>query len=363
MKTPSITRKTNGIRHFTLLLAALVLICIVLSVAVISSSRRIARQDRILDSIPLRNDYRSMTAGSISGGMRQVTFFDDSTVFYITGNTLVLRCLSDSSPLLEFLGHSGDIQDYEVSPDRRRVVTSSQDGTLRLWDTHSGECLACSRQLDTLAQPASAMLHDIVLCSGGRRLMSADMEGVKTWRTSDLKLLSSEGSSLYHEGCGQLSPDRKTLCSPIPEISEGFKVFARKKGRYELLDSVKDRTPLCYSDDGRRLLVTSKVTGGMEIWDTDPKTMRSGRSLLWFNIPKASLGAAALSKDGKRLVSVHGDGTVRIWSARSGAEREVLHYDGQEMDGVCFSPNGAMVMAYNSQTGVYCLWGPFSWII
>ena len=175
----------------------------------------------------------------------------------------------------------------------------------------------------------------------------------------------SRNSDIFYLCNGILSPDGKTFCSRIPDLLEGFNVYERKTKdeEYVLLDHFGNAEPLCYSADGKRLIVVIRESGGMEILNIDPGTMRETRSWTWFHSPKVYLYDAAFSRDCKQLVSAHGDGTVRIWNAGNGAEREVLHWEGRAVDGVCFSPDGAKVLAYCNSTGEFCIWGPFSWMI
>jgi WD40 repeat protein len=40
-----------------------------------------------------------------------------------------------------FQGHTGAVNDLKYRPDEQRIATASADGTAKLWDAHSGECL------------------------------------------------------------------------------------------------------------------------------------------------------------------------------------------------------------------------------
>ncbi len=330
-----------------------------LSSALVFRGRQMENTRRILETIPLRNDQRKQTIRRVGREMSEVRFYDDSTILYVSGESLFLQCLWDEDPVREFRGHTGPIQDYELSPDRRRIATSSQDGTLRLWDTLTGQCLAVSKQVDTLSQPSWTMLHDIVYHPDGSRILSADMEGVKVWRTNDLKLLETGETDIFYMCNGLLSPDWETLCAPI--FPDGLGIYGRRTG--ELLDHIGGRAPVCYSGDGRRLVVADWDAGSMEIVNIDPRTMREQRSLVWINSPSLPLCAAAFSSDGECLVSAHEDGTIRLWNAANGASRELLHWEGRHIDGVCFSPSGSKILAYSRRTGEYSLWGPFQWMI
>lgn len=333
----------------------------VLGVMYAMQREMLSRVSRAYSTIPLRDDQRRQTVRKMEGEMYQPRFLDDSTILYVSGNSLFRKCLRGEAPDMEFKGHSGPVNDYATSPDRRRVVTGSADGTLRLWDTATGECLAVSERLDTLDQPFWTMLHDVVFQRGGRRVLTADMEGVKVWSAKDLKLLSKEDSDYFYMCDGLLSPDSRTLCAPVPHSFEGFNVYDRRTGA--ALYHVSGKAPVQYSADGRRLLAASWGKGEMEIWDIDPRTARRRISILWLNSPEGPLRGVSLSPEGDLLVSAHADGTVRVWNALNGAEREVLHWEGREVDGLCSARGGMWILACSNSSGEYCLWGPFSWMI
>lgn len=349
-------KKTNRICFYVTLLLSFV--AGALAAAYFFNCREIGQKLRILDSIPLRDDQRRQSFLRAEAPIEDATLIDDTTLLYRSGACLRLRNLKETTPEIVFQAHSQPVQAFRVSPDRRQAVSSSTDGTLRLWDVRSGECLAVSEPVDTTAQPYWTLLNEIVFHPDGKTIRTADMEGFKTWRTDDLSLLSSEESDILYMCNGLLSPDWKTLCVPV--LDEGFQVVSCKDEG--TLEYIGGKSPHAYSPDGKRVLAFNAENGTMEIWDIGPSAGKRW-SVLWLYSPSVPLLDAAFSPDGKQLVSAHGDGTVRIWNARNGAEREVLHWNALSIDGVCFSPDGLRVVAWNEASGEICSWGPFSWMI
>ena len=347
------TKVLFSILFVTMLLAA--------TIVVAGSYGHVRSLRQTLETIPLRDDCRKQIILQADVPVNGLKFLDDSTLVWYSESNLHVLDIKGHRPERILSGHSDVIQDFEISPDRRQLVSSSQDGTLRLWDIRSGECLAVSEALNTNDQPGWTMLHDLVYLRGGRTILTADMDGIKTWRARDLKLLEADTTDLFYLRNGFLSPDRKTVC--VREIQGGFSVV-RRKGEFLQLQEKRDYDPVSYSADGKRLLAADWDEGKASIWCVEWRLARKGQiAVLPLLLPDAALNAITLDPEGNQVATAHADGTVRIRNAHTGSEREVLHWAGRTVDGLCFSPHGAMVAAYSNATGEISYWGPFQWMI
>lgn len=340
----------------TLILAA----AISLAAASLVQHRKLSKVSRVLETVPLRNDYRSQRVFKLEGMMDRPKFLNDSTIVYKSGNNLYLIGVGQSSPSLEFAGHTGDIQNYAISPDCKRIVTASTDGTLRLWDAGTTRCLAVSARLDTLDQPWWTMMHDVVYLAGGRRILSSDMEGVRIWRASDLKSISVHDTDLLYMRPWLLSPDGRTVCCPTYPEGEDHVYDLRKETP---LIHLGQEYPDLYSNDGRLLLTVESDGCGMTLWDTNARTAARRTSFIPLVGEYAPYVTAAFSPDGRLLASAHADGSIWIWNAKNGAQREVLHWEGAKIDAICLDQDGKRILAYDGTKGEYCIWGPFCWVV
>ena len=141
---------------WTILVVFLAAISCLTSSSAMSSSpcdRGRPPENQLLETRPRHGAHGKQIVRKVPREMKLAAFFDDSTVMYASGNSLFLASIREGGPELEFRGHTDIIHDYKVEPGRKRIVTASEDGTLRLWDSRTGECLAVSEQLDTLSQP------------------------------------------------------------------------------------------------------------------------------------------------------------------------------------------------------------------
>ena len=65
-------------------------------------------------------------------------------------------------------GHTGAVQAVAFSPDGQHVISAGQDGTIRIWDSKSGQELASLAEHQGPVWALALTAHDHALASGGR---------------------------------------------------------------------------------------------------------------------------------------------------------------------------------------------------
>jgi len=124
-----------------------------------------------------------------------------------------------------------------------------------------------------------------------------------------------------------------------------------------------EKQEMILSPDGKSILTIHADDGFMETRIISHQKRGIIAYNAWFGGTGVPISAAAFSPDGSQVVSAHTDGSVRVWNARNGSEREVLHWEGSHIDDIYFTSDGSGIIATDSSASKMCRWGPFSWMI
>jgi WD40 repeat protein len=137
---------------------------------------------RIWDTRDLAGRPRELRGHS--GMVRRVTFLPDGRLASAGGSWLgsefgeVKIWDLSTGRWLDLLGHTNAVECVACSPDGRRLVTGSEDRTIKLWDTATGE------EVFTLRGHTSGV-ESVAFSPDGRRIASgSDDRTVRVWDTS-----------------------------------------------------------------------------------------------------------------------------------------------------------------------------------
>ncbi len=184
-------------------------------------------------------------------------------------------------PPLKLAGHDAAITRIEFTHDGKHLVTSSNDGTLRRWDTQTGDSVALVH--------GNAPVRGFALARDGRIAVSIGDE---------TRIVRPDGSS--------------TTLGAGGKWCVGYAEF----------DEVRDRLLLARCDRTVALVVDGKaieLEGGYAV------------------------NRLAASKDGTRIAGAMSDRTVRVWDARTGAQISELRGHTDLVLDVAFSPDGTQL--------------------
>jgi len=194
----------------------------------------------------------------------------------------------DATPQAVFAQHSGNVNRAEFSPDGQWVASSSDDGTVRVWESATGS--------ERFRLQHSEPMNRIVFSPDSSYLLTfarGPSNVANLWSMHD-----GERVGLIEGHSGPMSVGR-------------------------------------FSPDGRRI-ATGSIDRTLKLWNVDRLLNRNT-----FARHAESVNDLTLSPDGRWIATTSSDNTMRIADSRTGIERVVYacfaHFGGKA---VAFSPDG-----------------------
>ena len=202
-------------------------------------------------------------------------------------------------------GHWSKITSMSITPDGHRIISSSWDGTARVWDMATGQCLMT---LDNEYHPIISLdiIPDDRLC-----VIGSIYNGISVWdlKTGErIKILNG----LKNDIRGLvISPDGRYCVSWFKDNT--LQVWDLETGEcLHVWEGLTDRiTSVVVTPDSRRCVVGSK-DGRLSVWNLD-----DGECFQSFKRHIEDVLCLAISPNGQRCVSGSADGSICIWDTVS----------------------------------------------
>ena len=254
-------------------------------------------------------------------------------------------------------GHKEDISSLAFSPDGKMLLSGSDDGTIRAWDTTTG-------QQKYICPGHAGKVSDIAALESGNTLIS-----IHSWEDQLIKWDINTGhplSSASFNGKSLETISPKASVVAVDDYAWSFIVDRKLK----LLDVSKNRLQanlkghgypseywsllLAFSSDEKSVAVTSSKhqIGVIYMWDTanpqksffskifNPKTIPPKFTLQGQPLEVDSL---AFSPNGKILASSGDGGKINLWNVETGKLLFTLTVNRRSIDNLVFSPDGKLV--------------------
>ncbi|KAF7970202.1 hypothetical protein HWV62_24790 [Athelia sp. TMB] len=273
-----------------------------------------------------------------------LTFTPKDTLIYKTFHHPQLpRVVTGSEtiwpPQLQVLqGHKGSVLSVAFSPDGSKIVSGSDDKTVRVWDVVTGQ-LAIPP-----LQGHQGYVWSVAFSPDGSRIVSgSDDQTVRVWDavTGQLAIPPLRG----HQGSVlsvAFSPDGSKIVSGssdrtvrVWDAVTGQLVFPPLQGHQAYVWSV------AFSPDGSKI-VSGSDDQSIHVWDT----VTGQPAFPPLRGHEGSVLSVAFSPDGSKIVSGSSDKTVRVWDAVTGLlvfPPFQRHED--YVRSVAFSPDGSKIVS------------------
>jgi len=270
--------------------------------------------------------------------------------------------------LNKFTGHHGGaVASVAYGPESSQVLTSSRDGSIRLWNRHKPEVLqrwfphesyvtklrlspdgarvlsygarlvaeSClpDGQAAVKWERHAGSVEDVAWLPGTRRVVSGSSDGtVRVWNAPSgmcLQILQCGGAGVWAIA---VSVDGTRVAAGCKDGT--IREFRMPRG--ELLRELPGHhgyvRAVAYMGDSARML-SAADDGAVFLWEPDtnePKLRLLGH--------RGGILALTVSADGQQALSSGRDGTVRLWNLNSGTATQVLAGHHGWVEAVAFLP-------------------------
>ncbi|HVN58193.1 MAG TPA: caspase family protein [Bacteroidales bacterium] len=226
-----------------------------------------------------------------------------------------LNCSAQQPSMVLPVGHFAAITDASYSPDCRKISTTSQDRTIKIWNPVNGRLL-----LTLSGFSVFDIVSRVEFSPDGRTLLTTNEAGqVKVWDANNGKLLFQPGKD--------------------PGVSPG---------------QIRKGPSICrFSPDGKFIY----MTGDSAIYVYE---IRSAKLFRTFRLPGVLISTFDFNFDRKTLLATAEDGSASIWDIRSGEIARIINKEvpGTDLSNACFSPDGKSIVAFSD--GILSLIDPSS---
>jgi len=232
-------------------------------------------------------------------------------------------------------GHDDELTSCVFSPDESQVLTTSFDGTARIWDSGTGDVISVLRS-------STGEIETAQFSPDGYRILTSDWDGsIRIWnaRTGQFVVkLSDPVESLF---AVKFSPDGDRVVS----VSEYGIVCAWNAATGELISTLGQlsgmKPKVEFAPDSRHLL-TIASDNYARVWDSN-----NGEQRFVFAEDGDRVVSASYSGDGAFILSRSNAQVVRIWDAATG--QSVFSLDG-DIRQASFTPDGSQILTIGSSS-------------
>ena len=230
-----------------------------------------------------------------------------------------------------------------VTPDGRRVVSSSKDGTVRLWDLQTQECVR------VIVMGELFSTWGLLVTPDSRLAVSSKPTGTLEYRLWDLESglslgeLKGWGSTANNSTCMCMTPDGR-MALGVNRLT-GVRIWDLATGRrLHDLRAKELVTDIAVSCDGRQVAIADRDS--LSVWE-----IRSGKCLAAI-VDRHFLfrRGVTVSPDGKRLLWANVDG-IGVWDLRAGERQRVLQVD-VEYSAFAVTPDGLYALSADRSNSI-----------
>lgn len=265
---------------------------------------------------------------------------DQKLVLAASQSEVYIFDLTSSQQIAILIGHTALITSAQFTADSGRVITTSDDGTARIWNSLTGEQLAVLRG----PQEGDGINSAEVSPDGTYLVIHTRDQQTTLWTISNpLQIRVLDLQAKFEDyAVPAISPDGTQLAVLHSGLATSVDVWNVESE--ELLFLLEGHeTPINsvqYSPDGQRI-VTASNDGTARVWDA-----HTGEQYLVLRGRSFGLRTAQYNADGTRIMTVvETNGGLKIWDSQTGEQLLPSMLSDDYIINGQFSPDGKLILA------------------
>ncbi|KAF8834514.1 WD40 repeat-like protein, partial [Paxillus ammoniavirescens] len=213
-----------------------------------------------------------------------------------------------AKPLTMMSGHEEVICRIAYLPGGERIVSCSDDKTVRIWDVEKGE-------QEGTSMVHKGRVHALAVTKNGKRILSGgEDERITMWDVETHERIEEWGGHTGDIRSIALSPNDRLAASGGLDGEIVIREMEKSGNIKHSINAGNWVSSLCFSPSGEKLACAGRNRGVIQVYDVDSGKLVLGpikghenwiRCVLW-------------SLDGSQLFSASDDRTIRCWNSETG---------------------------------------------